>query len=176
MSNPFSLFGERSLTLVAASFSDRRRAREAADALCRDSQLDGEVTVVGPGDPMRARKFEPEQNGIWCTLLRAHLFLGIVGAVAGVLATGAVLATGWAAALHSPGYLLLFLTVMGAFAGMMAGGLLTLRPDHGFVIRAMRDSLRQRQWAVVVRPLNRLQVEAAVSGLQRAGARPMRSF
>lgn len=172
----WSLFGERSLTLVAASFPNRWQARAAADALRRDSELDGEVAVVGPEDTQVARKFEPEQTGIWCTMLRAHLILGVAGAAAGALAAVAFVMAGWPAASHSPGFLLLFLSVMGAFVGMMVGGLLTLRPDHGVVIRAMRAALRRREWAVVVRPLSRVQVDAAVAGLERAGSRPLRSF
>ena len=82
--NPLSLFGERSLTLVAASFDSHGAAERAAYALKQSTGLDGEVAVIDPGDPLARRKLEPEQRGLWTTLLRSHLILGVAGVAVGV--------------------------------------------------------------------------------------------
>lgn len=165
-----SPFGERSLTLVAADFDDRASALAAASTL-----PDEEVSVIAPGDPLVASKLEPDQRGIWRTMIRSHLILGVAGALVGLAASWALTAN-WAAAAGSPGFTALFAGVMGAFAGMIIAGALTLRPDHGLVIRRVHAALRRGRWAVVVRPLDAAHTQATLSALRAAGAHPMRSF
>ncbi|HSC87238.1 MAG TPA: hypothetical protein VLC09_08215, partial [Polyangiaceae bacterium] len=127
-------FGERSLTVVAASFPDRRQAENAASALLQETPaLQGEVAVIRPGDPLVDRKLEPENQGIWHTLIRSHLLFGIAGGLVGIVAALVVIAA-WPAAALSPFYTTLFVGVFGAFLGMIFAGLLTLRPDHGYVV------------------------------------------
>jgi hypothetical protein len=170
------LFGEHSTTIVAAEFNDRSAAEHAAAALNEDEGLRGEVTVIGPDDPRVARQLEPEQRGIWHTAVRSHLLLGTVGAAAGAAAAGLLIAWPWPAAQSSPGLTILAAVVFGAFAGMLLAGLLTLRPDHGRVIRAVHEALARRHWAVVVRPLNAERAARAVDRLRAVGGAPLRSF
>src|SRR5690606_38292737 len=66
---------------LAAVFPDARAARAAADALCRDTGLaKAQVKVVTPGSADVDIRLEPEGGGIWRTILRAHLRLGLAGA------------------------------------------------------------------------------------------------
>lgn len=169
------LFGERSLTLVAASFDSRFDADAAADSLRRTGELDGEVAVVGPSDRQVARTMEPEQAGIWRTAVRSHVTLGAAGLVLGLMLGGLLIAS-WAAAAASPGFTLLFLGMMGLFSGGMWAGVLTLRPDHGWVIRRIRRALFLHRWAVVVRPLSEHAAQRATGTLRAHGAQPMRSL
>ena len=174
--NAFSVFGERSLTVVAAAFNDRPQAESAAENLRRQIDKIGTVAVVDPGDPEVARKMEPEQRGIWRTLVRSHIILGAGGILVGLLvAMGMVLAP-WPAAAASPGLTALFAGTLGGFLGMMAGGLVTLRPDHGAVIRAMRAKLKVGQWGVVARPTDEESAERAFAALANAGGTPVRSL
>lgn len=174
--NMLSIFGERSLTVVAAAFDNRRRAESAADNLRRQIDRIGTVVVVPPDEPEVGRKMEPEQRGIWRTLVRSHLVLGVGGVSIGLLvAMGLVLAP-WPAAAASPGLTALFAGTMGGFLGMMAGGLVTLRPDHGAVIRAMRAKLKSGQWGVVARPTDEESAERAFASLATAGGAPVRSL
>jgi hypothetical protein len=170
-----SPFGEQSLTVVAAAFDDRRSAQAVASELEHEPALEGEVAVIRPGDPLTARKLEPEQAGIWRTALRSHLIFGIAGALAGVTLS-AVLVASWPAATLSPGYTLMAVTMFSTFFGMMFAGLLTLRPDHDRVITAVRRALRAGRWAVVVRPLDEARARMAMSRLRGLGATPVRSF
>ena len=176
MRNRFTLFGERSLTLIGAVFPDSGSARAAEHALERDAALNGEVAVIGPDDPLTALKLEPETHGIWKTAIRSHAVLGLVGLALGLLAALLLQATGWPAAVSSFGYLLLFLGVMGAFAGMLIAGMITLRPDHGIVIRQLREALARRHWALVVRPRSEDHALRAMERLQALGASPLRSL
>lgn len=170
------IFGERSLTLIGALFPDFASADAAQRSLKRDAALVGEVMMIGPDDRLTAMKIEPEQKGIWGTLWRSHVVLGVGGFLLGLLASAALWASGWSAARLKPGYTTLFITVLFSFAGGMLGGLLTLRPDHARVIGKLRRALNQRQWAVVVRPTRAEHAALAMEPLQQLGAGPLRSF
>lgn len=170
-----SLFGEDSLTLVAAAFRDQRRAERVARALDRTPALHHRVALVAPDDPAAGRKFEPEQRGIWRTLVRSHVILGVAGLAAGLLAA-AWLVQSWSAAAHSPWFTAMFAGTLGAFFGMLLAGLLTLRPDRSVVIRNMRDQMQKGKWAVVVHPQDVSAARRSFSMLQRAGGSPERSL
>ncbi|WP_374675698.1 hypothetical protein [Ideonella sp.] len=169
------LFGERSLTVVAADFASRFDAHAAADQLRADRQADGPVAVLSPHARHVDKVLEPETRGIWSTALRSHLTLGLLG-LAGGLAIGALLIAQWTAAAASPGFTLLFLGVMGLFSGGMWAGFITLRPDHGRVIRRVEDALHRHQWAVVVHPRTEQGARHAARALRGWGADPARSL
>ena len=170
-----NLFGERSLTLVGAEFPDLASASAAARALEADAMVEGEVAVVGPGDPRAAARFEPEQAGILSTALRSHAILGVAGLLAGLV--GAAYAVGtWQAAASSAGLTAVFMAVMGAFFGMIVAGLITLRPDHALIISTLGRALARGRWTVVVRPLSERITHRAMATLRAAGAKPVRSF
>ncbi|MEO8298680.1 MAG: hypothetical protein ABI574_12835 [Burkholderiales bacterium] len=171
-----SPFGERSLTVVAASFADRQAAELAARTLTQDNPaLEGEVTVIPPGDPLLDRKLEPEQAGIWRTLVRSHLVFGVAGGLVGMVA-GLIAIVAWPAAALAPVYTILFTGAFGAFFGLIGAGLLTLRPDHGYVIRKVQEFSAHGRWAVIARPLNEACSKAAYATLMNLGSGAVRSF
>ena len=170
-----SLFGERSLTLVAATFSDRVTPAAAASAL-RATMPGTEVTVVRPLDADLARKLEPDAQGIWRTLIRSHLVLGLIGLGLGVAVAATLVGVNWPAAAGSPVLMTLFLSTLGLFAGLMVAGLLTLRPDRGRVTLAIRRRNRAGQWAVVTHPTSRAQSERAIRSLRQSGGTVLRSL
>lgn len=175
-SSTFSLFGEHSLTLIGAEFSNSAAAQAAAEDLNSDPSLTGQIAVLAPKDPLVGMKLEPEQRGIWLTLIRSHVILGTSGMLLGVLLAGLLVLSGWPPAATSPALTSIFLAMMFGFLGMMIAGLITLRPDHEFVIRHIRDALKHHKWAVVVRPLNEHLAQLAIDVLQRHGAKPVRSI
>jgi len=170
-----SLFGERSSTLVAATFSNRMAAVDAASAL-RAYMPQAEVDLVRPQDKDFARKMEPDSQGIWRTAIRSHLVLGLIGLGLGVAVAATLVGVGWPAAAGSPMLATLFLSILGLFAGLMLAGLLTLRPDRGRVTLAIRRRNREGQWAVVAHPTSPAQSERAVLSLQQAGGTVLRSL
>ena len=78
--------GEVSNSKVAAVLDSKAAALQAADALRRTLHLkDSQVRVVAPHDPRAGKKLEPESKGIFSTMLRAHFWLGLLGAVLGAV-------------------------------------------------------------------------------------------
>lgn len=176
MNPALHLFGERSLTLVAAVFGDRGSAVRAADALRRLSARRLGIFLIAPCDPRLGRKMEPESHGIWRTLQRSHAWLGPLGALGGLLAAALVLAGGWPAALASPAATLGLGAVYGAFAGLLAAGLLTLRPDRARVITQLREASENGHWAVVSHPVSARDALVARQTLASGGGQVMRSL
>lgn len=173
--NMVSLFGERSLTLVAATFADRRSAADAATEL-RADMPQSEVSLVRPSDAGFARKMEPESQGIWRTAIRSHLVLAPAGLALGAVVAATLLALGWPAAASSPMLATLFFATLGLFAGLMLAGLLTLRPDRSRVTLSIRRRSRAGKWAVVAHPTSPEQSERAVARLRKAGGTVIRSL
>lgn len=177
------IFGERSLTKVAGLFADQDAAQHAAEELKQHVHLDDEqVKLVGPADSREARnaalsrKLEPEQSGIWHTLIRAHVFAGSVGAVLGILIYLGLFLTGNPAIVSTPWMSFLVMLFFGMIAGLLVGGLLTLRPDHYRVIAAVRRAVKHGRWAVVTHPVTPAQIEQTVHELRGRGYRVVRSF
>lgn len=177
------IFGERSLTKVAAVFDNRNSAEHAAEDLKHAGVIDpSQVNLVGPGDmtgPVVAplsRKLEPEPGGIWHTLIRAHVFMGTLGAALGVLLYIALALSGHDAILSTPFMSLWPLVFLGTVLGLMVGGLLTLRPDHYRVIALVRKAVAAGRWAVVTHPATHRQIEFVMDELHSRSKHVVRSF
>ena len=176
-------FGERSVTKVAGLFATRSGAEIAMHDLLGSCRLSAtQVNVLRPldGNPARDdaldRAVEPEQRGIWLTVIRAHLSMGLLGLLAGVLLYAVLMAMDNAALRSTPGMGLVALAGFGATFGLMLGGVLALRPDHGRVIGIVRGGLQRGQWAVVAHPLDSRQTRQAMASLNHGSLRVMRSF
>ncbi|HEX3140886.1 MAG TPA: hypothetical protein VHQ87_12580, partial [Rhizobacter sp.] len=76
----------------------------------------------------------------------------------------------------SPLYTTLFVGVFGAFFGMIFAGLLTLRPDHSYVVEKVHEFSSHGRWSVVARPLTEACSKVAYRSLRHAGAEAVRSF
>lgn len=177
------IFGERSLTKVAGLFAGKGDAETVAQQLRETAGLDGpQVYVVGPPDgaaansPAFSRKLEPEQAGIWRTLIRAHIVMGVVGGAIGVLIYLGLLAAGNPAVKSTPGMSLFGIVAIAGAIGLLVGGVLTARPDHAWVIATVRRAVRQGRWTVVVHPLTQQQLDAALRELRARSDRVVRSL
>lgn len=177
-----TIFGERSLTKVAAIFDSRDAAERAAQRLKLAGMTESQLSLVGPADlagvsdPPISRKLEPEPTGIWHTLIRAHVFTGTLGAIAGGLLYLGLVASGNDAILSAPYISLWTLVGFGAVFGLLVGGLLSLRPDHYRVISSVRRAVAQGRWAVVSHPVDHRQVEFAVNELRNRSDHVVRSL
>lgn len=177
------IFGERSLTKVAAVFDTRDSAEHAAEDLKHAGVMNAsQVSLIGPGDvsgPADAplsRKLEPEPSGIWHTQIRAHVFTGTLGAVIGVLLYIVLALSGSAAILSTPYMSLWTLVFFGTIFGLLAGGLLSLRPDHYRVIALVRRAVSAGRWAVVTHPSNKRQTEFVLNELHSRSNHVVRSL
>ncbi|MDP1928043.1 MAG: hypothetical protein Q8K62_05970 [Thiobacillus sp.] len=177
------IFGERSLTKVAALFASKSVAEDVAQQVKATAGLDDpQVYLVGPPDgmsvnsPAFSHKLEPEQAGIGRTLIRAHVVAGTSGVIAGVLVyLGFVLANS-AAVKSTPGLSLVAMVFFGGLIGLLLGGLLTARPDHVRVITTVRRANRRGRWALVIHPVTQRQLDLAMRELRTRSERVVRSL
>lgn len=170
-SSPTSpITGELSNHKVAAVFASSAMARQAADEVLAELLLgESQVQLIRPGDPRTSRKLEPESQGIWRTIVVAHIRLGVVGFVLGVLAFAVLYAIGPPFIVNSPVAALLILLFFGTIAGLLLGGLVSLRPDHDRYVEATRDAITTGQTTVVVHALTSQQRSAAAEFLRGRG-------
>lgn len=151
MKDRMGLTGEASNHKVAGLFDDKIEAQERADAVRSTTGLDEtQVNVLEPAEANVARSLEPESRGILATMMRAHIWLGLAGAVLGLLAFATMMVMDVPFVVLSPLWSAVLLTGFGTAGGMMVGGALTLRPDHTPYVSASRDALRQGRHVVAV--------------------------
>ncbi|MBA4741600.1 MAG: hypothetical protein H2060_02680 [Azoarcus sp.] len=178
-----AFFGERSVTKVVGAFDSEEAAREVARKVVDESLLtNSQVRVLTPseveigGDAVIARAVEPETRGIWHTLLRAHASAGLIGLLAGVLLFAFLMGGGVRAVVSSPVLSFIALAGFGLIFGLLVGGALSLRPDHGRVIAAVRDAVSNGQWAVVAHPQDAQQTDLVVAYLESRSDRVVRTL
>jgi hypothetical protein len=170
MSDPASLTGELSNSKAAAVFPTASQARRAAQAVTAALSLGAEqVQVITPTEPHSGRKLEPEPRGIWRTIVRAHAKLGLVGAVAGLVAFAALMAADVPFIVNSPVAAALVLLFFGTVAGLLLGGLVALRPDHDRYVLATRDAMDAGKTTVVVHAFSAEQRAQAAEFLRGQG-------
>lgn len=176
-----AIFGESSVTKVAGLFSSQADARRAAESMTRRGTFrERQVSVLGPADPPASdrvsRSLEPEIDGIGITLVRAHVLAGLLGGGLGVGVYSVLLSVDSPMVLSSPGISLIAMMMLGTAFGLLAGGLVSLRPDHNRVGYAVRRALRRGQWAVIVHPVDRRQVDLAKARLARGSYKVVRTL
>lgn len=171
-----ALFGEKATTKLAGFFDTQDALERVSSELRRLSGLQNtQLWVVRPHDSDFERKLEPETQGVARTAIRSHLVLGVIGLLAGVLLFVLLYSMEVPAVRASPFYaggaIIAFLTV----AGLLLGGLVTARPDHQIVIRAVDEATKAGRWSLVVHPRDEAQCKSAESVLQAAGVESVRS-
>jgi len=151
MAGSSPLTSEVSNSKVAAIFPSAARAQEVAAHLRGSLGLsEAQVQVITPADPRPGQKLEPESEGIFRTILRAHLMLGVLGAAVGAAAFGVMWAMGLPLIVNSAALAAGVIIAFGALAGLFLGGLVSLRPDHDLYINKVFDALGEGRSAVVV--------------------------
>lgn len=163
--------GEVSNSKLAAVFASRDAARDTASAIVAELGLQpAQVKIVGPESADVNIQLEPEGGGIWRTIVVAHVRLGIAGAVAGLLAFGALFWMGIPFVVQSPWAAGLAATGFGATAGLLLGGLVSLRPDHDRYIEATRGAISDGRTTLVVHALSAEQNARSAAYLEQRGA------
>lgn len=171
------IFGERSLTTVAALFGQAQDARSTAEHVVKDGHLPAQrVKVMGPGDPAMERKLEPEEAGIAHTLIKSHIVLGTFGLFAGLVGAGALILGGVDWAVASPYYTIGVAAAFGAVGGMLLGGLVSLRPDRSVLDIKVETAVQEGRWAVVVHPVNHGEEERALDVLEHSNGEVVRTI
>ena len=177
------VFGERSLTKVAGLYPPERAARDAQARLAgRRGWEPSQVRLLGPDDArmsrrsILSRKVEPESQGIWRTIVRAHVVAGLAGVLLGAGGWYLFWRAGNRLLAASPGLSLLAAVFFGAVFGLLVGGLIALRPDHARLITLLRTALRGGGWAVVAHAQDDDQAEDAARALRPGSERIERTL
>lgn len=162
---------------LAAECGTETEAQKVAEDLCRSTSLSRQqVRIIRPGEPHQGTDLEPEDQGIWRTAIRSHLWLGLAGMGGGLVLFLILMASGipfiaqnavWAGALF---------VVFGGVAGLLLGGLFTLRPDHTVYASKARSALRKGQFVVSVHARGREQLNEAKRYLDARHIHTVQSF
>ncbi len=165
------VFGEKSLSKLAAVFDSRAQADNVAARLREQFKLDtAQLQVISPDDPHPGRKIEPESRGIRQTAIKAHITFGLLGIVAGLVIFAILWGMHISAVQSSPLAVVGVLVFFGAVFGLFAGGLITLRPDQDHVIQKVRDALAEGRYVIVAHPRDYTQREELSAALNRVSA------
>jgi ABC-type amino acid transport system permease subunit len=165
------LTGEVSNSKLAAVFDTEAAARAAAAAVIAQTELQpAQVKVVTPDEPHPGIKLEPEGGGILRTIVVAHVWLGVAGVLAGIVAFVVAAWSGVPFIVQSPWAAGLAMAAFGGVGGLLLGGLVSLRPDHDPYVLATREAMAQRRTTVLVHALNAQQLERANAILAASGA------
>lgn len=177
------LFGERSLTKVVGVFTTRAQADAAALEVQKAPGMAAwQSRVLGPQDSkisrhnLFARSMEPEQRGMFRTLVMAHSVTGFAGAVAGGAVFVWLFNSGIGMVVGSPWMALFPMIFFGAVFGLLLGGLISLRPDHVWLISAVRSALEKNQWVLIVHPTDADQTAVVKQTLSLRGANILKSL
>lgn len=163
-----SLTGETFDHKVAAIFNNEVSARNAAKTLVETTSLaDAQIFVVGPNDAHPGWELEPEDRGIWRTLVRSHIWLALMGAGLGVILFAVLYILGIQFVVLNPKTSAAIAIGFGAVFGMMFAGLLTLRPDHMPYISIAQSALRKGKYVVAVHARSAEQLKEAETGLHQ---------
>lgn len=177
MKHRMGLTGEISDHKVAGLIDDEAGAHETAAAVRAETGLnEAHVRVLSPGDDSIGRSLEPESRGIMHTIIRTHLWLGLAGAVVGILAFGIMIALDVKFIVLSPWWSAFLLTGFGAVGGLMLGGAVSLRPDHSPYISASREALKQGKHVVVVHATSTDELKQAETILKQDGGETVRTL
>lgn len=162
---------------LAAIFDTEDEAQKSADAVLEATSLEpDQVQIVRPGDTYAGWELEPEDRGIWRTLVRSHLWLGLVGAVVGLSVFLVLFGVGVGFVANNGVVAASVLTVFGAVFGLMAGGLVTLRPDHMPYIITAQSALRAGKIVVAIHASDHRQLDEATKELHRWHVKTVSSF
>lgn len=168
MKQEMGLTGEASDHKVAGIFSEGDQARSCAEKLLASMELSqAQVVVLKPGDTVEGSVLEPESRGIWHTLIRAHVWLALAGAVVGLIVFFLLLALDVAFAVDNRAATLIALVAFCTIGGAMLGGAVTLRPDHAPYLVKVREALNDQRHVVLVHATDQGQMQAAKDTLDQ---------
>lgn len=171
------IFGEESLSKVAALFPDGAAARAAADRVHRELGAEAvTVRTIAPGERHVARKLEPEEKGVMFTAIKAHVTLGLAGLVAGLVLFFILHAAGIAAIRSNPVTAALVIVGFATTFGLFAGGLVTLRPDHDPLNIRVMEAVGEGRHAVVAHPVRHADAARVAELLESASGEVIRTL
>jgi hypothetical protein len=164
--------GEQFEHKVAGIFGQADMARQAEQQLRQAAGIDErhihwlDADTAHPG-----RRLEPDSQGIWRTLVRSHVWLGLIGAGLGLVAFAVLWLIGVGFVVGNPAWSAGLLVAFSALGGLLLGGVLTLRPDHTPYLLRTREAIEQGAPVLAVEAESRQQMHSIEAVLREHGAR-----
>lgn len=174
-----SLSGEKIDHKATAIFDNEADAEKAAWAVLDATSLeDNQVFVIRPEDhdENKELKLEPEPEGMWKTIIRSHVWLGLVGAGAGVVLILILSAFGIPFITQNFVVALALAVAFLAVIGMMFGGLVTSRPDHMPYMAKANSALQKGQYVLTVHAATADQLKEAKAELNKKHIKAIRTL
>lgn len=155
---------------VAAVYTDEVSANAARQRLISEGNISPAlISIVKPHDSNLSKKIEPESRNIAKTIVRSHSWLGLIGAIVGLLLAIALSTSGPEMTRSSPLFTYLVFIFFGATFGMMLAGVISLRPTHDPLITKTIEASQENEWTVIVQTDNHAEIER-VKTLLKASA------
>lgn len=168
MQRDMGLTGEKYDHKVAGIFGDAEGLRACRKELLQSmEEAADQLESLEPGAESPSWLVEPESRGIWHTLVRAHLWLGLAGVVAALLLFGLLAALDVPFVVQNPWASLFLMIVPFGLSGGMLGGLVTIRPDHTPYIARVKAALDDKRHVLVFHGKDRKQTAAARECVER---------
>lgn len=162
------LNGENLDHKLAVIFDNESSARNIAEILRNALRLNrNQIHVIGPNDRHPGSGLEPEDRGIWRTMVRAHIWLGIAGAIGGLLLFAILFFIGIEFVVANALTTAVIAIAFGGVFGLMFGGLITLRPDHMPYISMAQSALRKGKYVLAVHASSADQLVAVKAELHK---------
>lgn len=144
---------------VAAVYGDEVSANAAKQKLIDNGISRSVISIVKPEDKSISRKIEPESQNIYKTIIKSHGWLGLIGAIIGiVIATGLVTA-GPEMTQSNPIYTYFVFIFFGVVFGMMIAGAISIRPDHDPLITKTVEASHEQHWTLIVQTDDRDEID-----------------
>ncbi|MDK8464825.1 hypothetical protein [Marinobacter sp. SS13-12] len=177
MQSSMSLTGEQEGHKVAAVFDTETEAKGAAKALCEGTSLtDDQVAVLSPRDRHTGSELEPEDQGIWHTLVRSHVGLGAGGAVTGFIVFLILSALGIGFIAQNAVVAASVLAALGLMLGLLLAGAVTIRPDHTPYLMKAQSALSKGKYVLTVHASSTQQLQEAKSLLDARNVKTVQSI
>jgi hypothetical protein len=123
--------GENSNHKVAAVFDDADDAFDAHRELLDRMPLEREqIDIIAPEEKRIGRRLLPDSAGIWHTVIRSHLVLGLAGMLAGIVLFFGLLAADVQFIQANPFFGAYALVHVSFLLSLLVAGALALRPDQ----------------------------------------------
>ncbi|HLV77212.1 MAG TPA: hypothetical protein VKY53_04720 [Marinobacter sp.] len=172
-----SISGEHIDHKVAAIFDSESAASEIVRALAKNTTLaDDQILLVRPTDRHPGVELEPEDQGIWRTMVRSHITLGVLGVVAGFVFFLILTAFGLPFVTQNAITSAVVFSAFGGIFGLLLAGAFTARPDHMPYLMKAQSALRKGKFVVTVHATSAHQLEEATQFLESRNTRLVRSL
>ncbi|MCL5042574.1 MAG: hypothetical protein M1440_08980 [Gammaproteobacteria bacterium] len=168
MTDATPITGEQFDHKVAGIFTSSSQANTAAESVRDTLKLEQrQVIVVNPDDAHPGRELEPDTSGILRTMIRSHLWLGGLGALAGLLLFIVTYSAGVGFVTANAVPAAALFIVFSAVIGLLLGGLVSMRPDHMPYLVKAQAALKEGKSVVTIHAASLKQMQAASDELEK---------